>query len=214
MAQQYEAEPCPSPTRHDLIFGHEGNARVAASVTIVGMLAVLIGGSFMAIGPRLNQDSAVARNASGRGAPQGTVRVVGAAPRGQCAVRAAGLAEYRSALPGARGRHDASARRGQNGRDTIAPPAAQENDKLSPLTAAVVDHPSPPQDDATTGSGVQEDTALLRQTTTINVTASPNMSADVGNDDVDEMPPPRAVEPRRRRHIGFPFHVHFGGFRF
>ena len=70
----------PVPSRHDLIFGHEGNARVAASVTIAGILAVLIGGSFMAIGPRLNQDSAVARNAAG-GAPQGTVRVVGAAPR-------------------------------------------------------------------------------------------------------------------------------------
>jgi hypothetical protein len=206
----------PVPGRHDLIFGHEGNARVAASVTIVGILAVLIGGSFMAIGPRLNQDSAVARNANAAvGAPQGTVRVIGAAPRAtnvaceqqvwpnidqRCLVRA----DAKSPAP-------AEANTAAN---TTAPPAAQENDKLSPLTAAVVDHPSPAQDDATTGSGVPEDTALLRQPAPINVTASPNLSADVGNDDVDEMPPPRSVEPRKRRHIGFPFHGHFGGFRF
>lgn len=204
----------PAETRHDLIFGHEGNARVAASVTMAGILAVLIGGSFMAIGPRLNQDSAVARNAAGGAAP-GVVRVIGAAPREnnmaceqqvwpnidqRCLVRA----DSKAPAP-------AEAKAAAN---TTAPPAAQENDKLSPLTAAVVDHPSLPQDDATSGSGVPEDTALLRQTAPINVTASPNLSADVGNDDVDEMPPPRSVEPRKRRHIGFPFHVHFGGFRF
>lgn len=204
----------PVPSHHDLIFSHEGDARVGASVTIVGILAVLIGGSFMAIGPRLNQDSAVVRNAAG-GAPQGTVRLVGAASREdnvpceqqvwpniaqRCLVRA----DAKSPAP-------AEANTAAN---TTAPPAAQENDKLSPLTAAVVDHPSPPQDEATTGSAVQEDTALLRQTAPINVTASPNLSGDVGNDDVDEMPPPRSVGPRKRRHIGFPFHVHFGGFRF
>jgi hypothetical protein len=207
----------PIASRHDLIFGHEGDARVAASVTMIGMVAVLIGGSFMAIGPRLNQDSAVARNAAG-GAPQGTVRVVGATPLEnenndvacaqqvwpnidqRCLVRA----DSKTPAP-------AEAKAAAN---VVAPPATQENDKLSPLTAAVVDHPSPPQDDATSGSGVPEDTALLRQTAPINVTASPNMTADVGNDDVDEAPPPRSVEPRKRRHIGFPLHLHSGGFRF
>lgn len=203
----------PAPSHHDLIFGHEGNARVTASVTIVGILAVLIGGSFMAIGPRLNQDSAVTRNAAG-GAPQGTVRVVGAASRDdnvpceqqvwpdiaqRCLVRAdattPALAEAKTAA-------------------NVAPPAAQDNDKLSPMTAAAVNHPSPPEDDATTGSAVQEDTAVLRSSDTINASAPPNVTADVGNDDVDEAPPPRAPEPRRRRHIVFPFHVHFGGFRF
>ena len=204
----------PIASRHDLIFGHEGDARVAASVTMICMVAVLIGASFMAIGPRLNQDSAVAHNAAG-GAPSGMVRVVGVTPREnnvaceqqvwpnidqRCLVRA----DSKTPAPA-----EAKA-----ATDTTATPATQENDKLSPLTAAVVDHPSPPQDDATSGSGVPEDTALLRQTAPINVTASPNMTADVGNDDVDEAPPPHSVEPRKRRHIGFPLHLHFGGFRF
>ncbi len=202
----------PAPS-HDLIFGHEGNARVAASVTIVGILAALIGGSFMAIGPRLTQDSAVTRNAAG-GAPQGKVRVVGTAPREnnvaceqqvwpnidqRCLVRA-------DAAPPAPAEPKAAA--------NVAPPAAQDNDKLSPMTAAAVDHPSPPENEATTGSAVQEDTAVLRSSDTINASAPPNVTADVGKEDVDEAPPPRAAEPRRRRHIVFPFHVHFGGFRF
>jgi hypothetical protein len=204
----------PAASRHDLIFGHEGNARVAASVTIVGILAVLIGGSFMAIGPRLNQDSAVARNAAG-GAPQGTVRVVGTGPRDNnvaCEQQVWPNIEQRC-LVRAKANEPAEAKTAANA--AAAPPAAQDNDKLSPLTAAAVDHPSPPQDDATTGSGVPEDTAVLRQTAPINVTASPNMSTDVGNDDVDEMPPP-VEQPRKRprRHGGFPFHLHFGGFRF
>jgi hypothetical protein len=204
----------PASSRHDLIFGHEGDARVAASVTIVGILAVLIGGSFMAIGPRLNQDSGVARTAAGDPVP-GAVRIVGVAPREnnvpceqqvwpdidqRCLVRADSKtpAEAKTAT------------------DAVAPSATQDNDKLSPLTAAAVDHPSPPQDDSTTGSAVQEDTALLRQTAPINVTASPNMSADVGNDDADEMPPPHVEQPRKRarRHGGFPFHLHFGAFHF
>jgi hypothetical protein len=90
---------------------------------------------------------------------------------------------------------------------------AQENDRLSPLTAAAVDHPSPPEGDATTGSGVPEDTAVLRQTAPINVTASPDGGA--ADDDVDDAPPP-TEQPRRRehRHIGFPFQPRFGGFRF
>jgi hypothetical protein len=43
-------------TRHDLIFGHEGNARAATSVILIGVLAALIGSVFMAIGPRLKQE--------------------------------------------------------------------------------------------------------------------------------------------------------------
>jgi hypothetical protein len=199
-------------TRHDFIFAHEGDVRVAASVVVIGMLAVLIGGAFMAIGPRLNH-TAGARNAAGAGSPA-PVRVVGATPRGnnvaceqqvwpdidqRCLVRA----DSKAPVP-AEAKTAAS----------VAPPAAQENDKLSPLTAASVDHSSPPEDDATAGSGVQgvqEDTALLRQTAPINVTASP----DVDDDDVDEAPPP-VEQPRRREHrpIGLPFHLRFGGFRF
>ena len=204
----------PIASRHDLIFAHEGNARVAASVTMIGMVAVLIGGSFMAIGPRLNQHSAVARSAAG-GAPSGMVRVVGATPRDNnvaCEQQVWPNIDQRC-LVRADSKTPAPAEAKAAAIATTAP-ATQENDRLSPLTAAVVDHPSLPQDEATSGSAVQEDTALLRQSDSINVTASPNMTTDVGNDDVDEAPPPRSVEPRKRQHIGFPFHLHFGGFRF
>jgi hypothetical protein len=204
----------PVPSRHDLIFGHEGDARVASSVTMIGMVAVLIGGSFMAIGPRLNQHSAVAHNAAG-GALQGTVRVVGATPREnnvaceqqvwpnidqRCLVRA----DSKTPAP-------AETKAAAN----VVPPAAQENDKLSPLTAAVVGHPSPPQDEATTGSAVQEDTAVLRSSDTINASAPPNVTVAADNN-VDEVPPTPVEQPRRhvRPHTVFPFHLHFGSFRF
>jgi hypothetical protein len=38
--------------RHDLIFGHEGNARAAASVILISVVVTSIGSVFMAIGPR------------------------------------------------------------------------------------------------------------------------------------------------------------------
>jgi len=40
---------------------------------------------------------------------------------------------------------------------------------------------------------------------------------DSAENDVDELLTPTPVEPPRKRayrHIGFPFHLHFGGFRF
>jgi len=194
-----------SADTHDgLIFSHNSDARVAASVTMAGILVVLLGGAFMAIGPQLKQDSSPGRNAARAPA---AVRIIGTAPPAsapceqqvwpnidqRCLVRA-----NLKATP-----------------DTTAA-ATRDNDKLSPLTAAVVDHPTPPQDDATTGSGVQEDTAVLRQSDAINATAPPNATSSA-DDDVHEMPPPRMVEPPRRhgpRHHGFPLHLHFGGFRF
>src|SRR3954470_3762776 len=70
-------------SRHDLIFAHEGNARVAASVIMAGMLAVLLGGTVMAIGPELKQEPRAARNADT--APPAAVRVIGTTPREQAA---------------------------------------------------------------------------------------------------------------------------------
>ena len=191
-------------TNHDVIFRHEGDARVASSVVVAGMLAVLVGGAFMAIGPTLKPE----RTARTGAAPPGPVRVIGTAPRDnlpcdqqvwpdiaqRCLVRAdtTGVASK-----------DAN-------KDTTAAatPPVQETDKLSPLTATAVVHPAPSGDDATTGSGVQEDTAVLRQRAPINVTASP----DVDDDDIDEAPPP--VQPRDRAHRHYGFHLRIGPFRF
>jgi len=201
----------PEASRHDVIFRHEGDARVAASVTMIGMVMVLIGGAFMAIGPEFRRDPSGTRNVPGAAAPA-PVRVIGTAPRDnlpcdqqvwpdiaqRCLVRAdAKTSKTPEPAP-------ATSTAG-----AVTPPAAKENDKLSPLTAAAVDHPSPPEGDANTGSGVQEDTALLRQTAPIDVTASP----DVDDDDVDETPPP-VEEPRRREHRHIGFHLRIGPFRF
>jgi hypothetical protein len=200
----------PDASRHDFIFSHEGDVRVAASVVVIGMLAVLIGGAFMAIGPELKRDPSATRNASGAGLPT-PVRVIGTAPRdnGPCEQQVWPNIDERCLV---RADSAAAASKGtdEDNKTAANTPPAQENDKLSPLTAAAVDHPSPPQD-ATTGSGVPEGTAVLRQTAPIDVMASP----DEANDDVDEAPPP-AEQPRKRerRHVGFPFHLRFGGFRF
>ena len=72
-------------TRHDLIFSHEGNARAAASVILIGLLAALIGSIFMVIGPRFKQEPHPPRDAN-IGETSAPVRFIGHAPRenGSC----------------------------------------------------------------------------------------------------------------------------------
>ena len=62
-----------------LIFSHEGNARAAASVILIGVVAALIGSVFMAIGPKVKTTSRAAVDAS-VGAASTPVRIVGQAP--------------------------------------------------------------------------------------------------------------------------------------
>ena len=80
-------------TRHDLIFGHEGNARAAASLILIGVLAVLIGSVFMAIGPKFKQDLRPTREAyiGGTAAPISHDRACAARER---VLRGAGLAQH------------------------------------------------------------------------------------------------------------------------
>ena len=80
-----------------LIFSHEGNARAAASVILIGVIVALIGSVFMAIGPKVKQAPRPTSDASVGAAPT-PVRIVGQTSARRCAVRPAGLAEYRSAL--------------------------------------------------------------------------------------------------------------------
>ena len=72
-------------TRHDLIFSHEGNARAAASVILIGLLAALIGSIFMVVGPRFKQEPHPPRDAN-IGEESAPVRFIGHAPRenGSC----------------------------------------------------------------------------------------------------------------------------------
>jgi hypothetical protein len=67
-------------SRHDLIFWHEGNARAAASVILIGVLATLIGSVFMVAGPRSKQEPSPPRGVF-IGQASTPVRVIGHAPR-------------------------------------------------------------------------------------------------------------------------------------
>ena len=124
-------------TRHDLIFGHEGDACAATSVILIGVLAALIGSVFMAIGPRFKQEPRPTGDAyiGGASAP---VRVIGHAPRenGSCEQQVWPNIDQRCLV-----RREAMANSG----NTSSP---EQNDKLSRLTptATTMDRQSSSQD--------------------------------------------------------------------
>ena len=195
-------------TRHDLIFGHEGNARAATSVILIGVLAALIGSMFMAIGPRFKQEPRPTRDAyvGGASAP---VRVIGHAPRenGSCEQQVWPNIDQRCLV-----RTEATANSG----NTSSP---EQNEKLSPLTptAMTTDRQSSSQD-ATRGNMPHFATAPtpLDEQDTVNVTEPSDATADLSNDSVGELRQQDPIEPprkRARRHYRS-FHLHFGAFRF
>ena len=194
-------------TRHDLIFGHEGNARAATSVILIGVLAAMIGSVFMAIGPRFKQEPRPTRDAyiGGASAP---VRVIGHAPRenGSCEQQVWPNIDQRCLV-----RTEVTA----NSSNTSSP---KQNEKLSPLTptAMTMDRQSSSQE-ATLGSMPQYATAPtpLAQDA-LNVTEPSDARVDPSNDSVGELRQQEPIErPRKRarRHYR-PFHLHFGSFRF
>jgi hypothetical protein len=202
-------------SRHDLIFAHAGNARVAATVIMAGMLAVLIGGAYMAIGPELRQEPQAASN--GGATSLAPVRVIGTAPRAEMACDQQVWPNLEQRCLTRTQAADMTPAAPQTNAKVASTPA-QDDDKLSPLTVTPVEHQSALKDDATSGSGVQEDTAVLRSSDTIGVT-EPQADATVGagHDELDELPPPPPPQkPRSRghRHTGFPFHLRIGAFHF
>jgi len=194
--------------RHDLIFGHEGNARAAASVILIGLLATLIGSVFTVVGPRFKQEPRPTRYAY-IGEQSAPVRVIGHAPRenGSCDQQVWPNIDQRCLV-----RTEATANSG----NTSSP---EQNEKLSPLarTAMTMDRQSSSQD-ATRGSMPHFATAPTPlEQDTVNVTKPSDATADLSNDSVDEelrqqdpIEPPRK---RARRHYRS-FHLHFGAFRF
>ena len=193
--------------RHDLIFGHEGDARAAASVTLIGVVAALIGSVFMAIGPRVKQ----APRPSGDtyiGDVWGPVRVVGHALRenGPCGQQVWPNIDRRCLV-----RTEAKANSG----NTSLP---ERNDKLSPLniTATTVNTQASSHD-ATNGNTPYHATApALSEQDALNVIESSDVMVDPLNDSVGELRQSEPIEPppkRVRRHHK-PFHLHFGTFRF
>jgi hypothetical protein len=221
--------------RHDLIFVHSGNARAAASVILIGVVAALIGSVFMAIGPRMKQDPHPERDTSTGTA---AVRVVGqASPQsGPCEQQVWPNIDQRCLV-----RVDAPA----NSANAASP---ARNDKLSPLTAttapATPANTTTPNMDAATpeqGGGPGGAQGVTREATrdtnrrdVINndstwygSPAAPQRDAFNSDGPSDIMTDPdygnpyewRSQEyyeaPRRRSHRHYrQFHFHFGAFRF
>jgi hypothetical protein len=204
---------------HGLIFAHEGNARVGASVIMAGMLAVLVGGTFMAIGPELKQEPRSARNA-GTAAPA-AVRVIGTAPRDEAACDQQVWPNIDQRCLVRTEAKDAKEAKTAPVATPAAVPSkvasAQDDGKLSPLTVTPVEHQAALKGDETSGSGVQEDTAVLRSSDTVGVAPQADSTIGAADNEVDELPPSKPPEkPRSRghRHTGFPFHLRIGAFHF
>lgn len=188
-------------TRHDLIFSHEGNARAAASVILIGLLAALIGSIFMVIGPRFKQEPHPPRDAN-IGEASAPVRFIGHAPRenGSCDQQVWPNIDQRCLV-----RREAMANSG----NTSSP---EQNDKLSPLTptATTMDRQSSSQD-ATNGSVPYYATAPAPlEQDAHNVTEPSDVTVDGSNNNVGEFRQQEPLEqPRKRARRNYrPFRLH------
>jgi hypothetical protein len=196
-------------TSHELVFRHEGNARAAASVILVGVVATLIGSVFMQIGPKFKQEPRATRDTR-IGEALAPVRIVGHAPRknasenASCDQQVWPNIDQRCLV-----RTDATA----NPSFRSSP---EQNDKLSPVTATATTTEHQSSSQANTLDGARHDSTApsLSQRDALNLTESSD-SARLPAGYMDELYLQEPVEPprkRARRHYKAPFH--FGGFRF
>lgn len=231
-------------THPDLIFAHAGNARVATSVIMIGMLAVLLGSTAMAIGlGSLPQPPAARGGADTSPAP---IRVIGTAPRTaascedqlwpnieqRCLVRVdAKTVDTAGAKTPAIKRTETT--------PNVAGTAMRENDQLAPVPVPVVAAASAdggaPRDlapmpasswashrldpvDANT-SGEQDAVNIdAGDIDAVNVQAFADPSAEPSAGSGDEWASEPVEKPRKRkrkhRRHGHYFHLPFGGIRF
>jgi hypothetical protein len=186
--------------RNELIFSHEGNARAAASVILVGVIAALIGSVLMAIGPKFKP---APRPAATIGAASTPVRIVGQVPHDNvpcdqqvwpnitqhCLVR-------KEVTP-----------KSENMASTA------RTDDLSPLPAV----PPSSQGAVSMSTPLNSASPAPRRQESLDLAESSDEAITPYYDDADELrqqeymdPPPRK---RQRRHYRS-FHFHFGAFRF
>jgi hypothetical protein len=192
--------------RHDLIFDHEGDARAAASVILIGVVAALIGSVFMAIGPRVKQ----APRSTGDtyiGDVSAPVRVVGHAPRenGPCEQQVWPNIDQRCLV-----RTEATA----NSHKTSSP---ERNDKLSPLNVtATTMNTQASSHDVTNGSTPYYAVPAPSQQDALNVIESSDVMVDPLNENMAELHRQEPIEPppKRARRRYKPLHFHFGTFHF
>ena len=185
------------PMSRDQSHSHPGDPRVAASVVLMGIVAVLIGAVFMAIGPELKSNGPAVAAASG-GQRATAVRTIGVPARedAACAQQVWPNIDQRCLVVAKR---DAAA----DNKPAVTPDDA----KLSPLTATgpVGKNLPAPQDAAVAAAAPDRTGAVAAQ----DAEAAPLRSnaVSLANDEPEEAP----VRRPARRHIGFPFPF---GFRF
>jgi hypothetical protein len=193
--------------RHDLIFSHQGNARAAASVVLIGVSAALIGSVFMAIGLSVNQSARPTGNMH-IGSISDPVRVVGHAPRenGPCEQQVWPNIDQRCLV-----RIGTTANSGNSA-------SRERNDKLSvPTATAVTMNIQASSRDVANGSTPYYAAAPEQsQQDAPNAMESSVVMVDSSSDNAGESHQQEPIEPphKRARRNYRPFHFHFGPFRF
>lgn len=191
--------------RNELIFSHEGNARVAASVILIGVVVALIGSLFMAIGPKFKQAPRQGGDAS-VGAASTSVRIVGQPPRDNvpCDQQVWPNFAHRCLV-----RTEATPNL-----DNPAPPAQTSEPSTPP---AIPNTAQSSSQSASRERPVYYAPPTVRQRDSFNFADSSDTEKTAFSDDTDEVREPEFTEPpprkRPRRHYKS-FHFHFGAFRF
>jgi hypothetical protein len=177
---------------------YAGDPRVAASVVLTGIVAVLIGAVFMAIGPELKANGPATAAASG--GPRATpVRIVGVPARedATCGQQVWPNIDQRCLVPVKR-------ETAADNRPTVTP----DDTKLSPLTATGPVGKNLPNAQAAAAIAPAPDrTGAVTARDAEAAPAQSDTTVGFSSDEPEEAPVRRPV----RRHIGFPFPF---GFRF
>lgn len=188
-----------------LIFSHEGNARAAASVILIGVVAALIGSVFMAIGPEVKTTSRAPVDAS-VGAASTPVRIVGQAPHNN------GVPCDQQVWPNIDQRCLVRTQAASKSEDISS--TARSNEP-TPSSAPTTQTPSQVAASGSTQHASVPPTA--RQQQSLSLADSSDEATMPLYDDADEWhqqeftePPPRKRQRRQYRS----FHFHFGAFRF
>ena len=189
----------------ELIFSHEGNARAAASVILIGVVAALIGSVFMAIGPKVKTTSRAAVDAS-VGAASTPVRIVGQAPQNNvvpCDQQVWPNIDQRCLVrtqPASRSEDISSTARSNEPTPSSAP---------TPQTPSQVAASGSTQR-ASVPSTARQQQSLSLADLSDEVTMPLYDDADQWHQQEFTEPPPRKRQRRQYRS----FHFHFGAFRF
>lgn len=163
---------------------------------MIGIVRVLIGAVFMAIGPEMKSKVPAAAMASG-GQQTAAVRVVGVSGRedAACGQHVWPNIDQRCLVPVK-----------SNTAADNAPAVTPDDTKLSPLTATgPVGKNLPIPQDAAVAAAAPDRTGVAAAQDADAVPARSNEAVGLATDESEEAPPRRPL----RRHIGFPFPFRF-----